>query len=233
MPVTRSAGSDLIVALCKAGWASQALLVYRDMMANAFGSAPGKGKRAPAGPAQPKAVKPSGTPPVRQKQAASLSVPLQHSGQGSQAGEPIFRAEEGLQHDVAWVSKRSKGTSGVSATELERRAGESMQELGLEREHESVNDSTSEQERRANGDEQESSNHPTELLRPRRRPSAARPAPASGGPVLGEARAQPSPRGTSKDPQAQAAQAPPQPPRRSSSRRGSRSSSHTSRQSVL
>ena len=39
--MTRSAGSDLIVALCKAEQPRQALRVYHDMMASAFGS-PGK-----------------------------------------------------------------------------------------------------------------------------------------------------------------------------------------------
>ena len=38
--VTRSAGSDLIVALCKAEQPGKALRVYHDMMASAFG-APG------------------------------------------------------------------------------------------------------------------------------------------------------------------------------------------------
>lgn len=40
MLVTRSAGSDLIVALCKAEQPGKALRVYHDMMASAFG-APG------------------------------------------------------------------------------------------------------------------------------------------------------------------------------------------------
>lgn len=40
MLVTRSAGSDLIVALCKAEQPHKALRVYHDMMASAFG-APG------------------------------------------------------------------------------------------------------------------------------------------------------------------------------------------------
>lgn len=39
--MTRSAGSDLIVALCKAEQPQEALRVYHDMMASAFGS-PGK-----------------------------------------------------------------------------------------------------------------------------------------------------------------------------------------------
>lgn len=38
--MTRSAGSDLIVALCKAEQPRKALRVYHDMMASAFG-APG------------------------------------------------------------------------------------------------------------------------------------------------------------------------------------------------
>jgi len=45
--VTRSAGSDLIVALCKADQPQKALRVYHDMMASAFG-APGDASLWPA-----------------------------------------------------------------------------------------------------------------------------------------------------------------------------------------
>lgn len=45
--MTRSAGSDLIVALCKADQPQKALRVYHDMMASAFG-APGDASLWPA-----------------------------------------------------------------------------------------------------------------------------------------------------------------------------------------
>ncbi|CAL8466875.1 g6411 [Coccomyxa elongata] len=56
MLVTRSAGSDLIVALCKAGWAGKALKVYRDMMASAWGSSTGAAKHLQPGSGQQKAA---------------------------------------------------------------------------------------------------------------------------------------------------------------------------------
>lgn len=70
MLVTRSAGSDLIVALCKAGWAGKALNVYRDMMASAWGSSIGAAKHAQPGSGQHKAA-----PSLQARSDASSEAP--------------------------------------------------------------------------------------------------------------------------------------------------------------
>ena len=46
--MTRSAGSDLIVALCKAEQPGKALRVYHDMMASAFGAPGDTSNKVPA-----------------------------------------------------------------------------------------------------------------------------------------------------------------------------------------
>lgn len=46
--MTRSAGSDLIVALCKAEQPGKALRVYHDMMASAFGAPGDASSKLPA-----------------------------------------------------------------------------------------------------------------------------------------------------------------------------------------
>ena len=91
MLVTRSAGSDLIVALCKAGWASNALLVYRDMMASAWGT--GTAKHAQHGPSQHQAEPPLQSPSRADSEPSSASSPSQKSRQQPHASVTHSRAE--------------------------------------------------------------------------------------------------------------------------------------------
>ncbi len=81
MLVTRSAGSDLIVALCKAGWASKALRVYRDMMASAWGTSTGAAKHAHSGSSQQEAEPPVQTHAHGHNEAPAAADPSHQSSQ--------------------------------------------------------------------------------------------------------------------------------------------------------
>ena len=93
MLVTRSAGSDLIVALCKAGWARKALLVYRDMMASAWGTSTGAAKHSKPGPSQHEAEPPLQPPSLAHSEASSASAPSQKSSQHAYGSAAHSRAE--------------------------------------------------------------------------------------------------------------------------------------------
>ena len=122
MLVTRSAGSDLIVALCKAGWAEKALKVYRDMMASAWGSSTGAAKHAQPGSGQQKAA-----PSLQACSDACSTAPAasRHASGVQDHADTAHNSGEGIRQSVTELGGPDAETG---PSDNDRGSGESMSE---------------------------------------------------------------------------------------------------------